>query len=432
MTTQFGRRIYLDHGAGKGRRVAGYGKRRSPALLYWIVSPTAALCKIPIRYLLDAIPRELIERVYESENLIWLKPDILVEFKSAERPDLLVAAEVDGMLVDEACRVKGTTWSSSLRSRLTSTRGWALFATSPLGRQNWVYKELVAKAGTVVRWVDGELAIDHPDGGDMEIESISWPTVANPKPEIQADIEPARRQLPERYFKRDYLASWDSFTGTIYETFNEKTHVVTEGQLRFEYGLGTRPIRSLFKRIIGAIDWGWTSPGCILVAGDTGRDIILLEEVYAPYKKVFDPYANDTWIDEAKRLRLKWGVQMFYADPEDPRSIDDMQRSGVPITTANNEVNYGIRKTSEQMTLVNGKPRLRVMDTCKNFIREVKAYQWAENKATKAGGEFSEMPADGQSDHSLDCARYLVVELREYEQPRQEYDRPVLARGPVM
>src|SRR5262245_18764732 len=252
---EFLRRIYRDLQDGKGKTPVGQGRRRQPRLLYWVVAPTAALARVTHRYVLEQLPPELIEKQYESENSIWLRPDILIEVKTAERPDLLVAAAVNGMLLDEACRMKAEAWRGALRGRLTDTLGWAIFASSPLGgKNNWLYREVVQRT------------TEDPDA----FEAISWTTADNPTiaPE---EIEQARRDLLAAWFKLDYEASWDSFGGQIYDEFKDETHVIKEAQFRLEHGLGDRASKvwapRLFRRVVCGVDFGFTAPGAMVVVG---------------------------------------------------------------------------------------------------------------------------------------------------------------------
>ena len=219
------RRIYQDLAAGKGKVVAGKGRRRQPRLLYWAVGPTTQHNVHVHRYINQYCPAELVERVYE--DAIWLKPDILIEFKTAERPELLVGASVNGALVDEACRCKAEAWPN-LRGRFADTGGWCIFASSPMGgRNNWVYKEIVSLAGAKPGYAE-----------------FHWKTADNTAvPGLVEEVEHARATMAESWFKRDFEASWDSFGGAIYEEFRDEIHVTDEQRFRFEFGLGNRPLR---------------------------------------------------------------------------------------------------------------------------------------------------------------------------------------------
>lgn len=405
---EFVRRIARDLQAGKGNKVVGIGRKRRPRLHYWIVAPVSDLLKEPTRYLFESLPPDWIELYLAHANELWLKGDILIEFKTADRPLNLVSVGLNGMWIDEAARLKPDAWRGQLRPRLSDHEGWALFSTTPLGK-NWLYDDVVTKSGT------------------DQFETIAWTTADNPII-ARAEIASAKRTLPLRYYMREYEASFEAFIGTVFDEWDERIHVTSEAALRLEFGLGSRPLRSLFRRVIAGIDWGWNSPGAIVVIGDYGTGWVILEESYAANRIVFDPrLPSGTWVSEGKRLREKWGISQFFGDPANPSAIFDFQRAGLPIVGADNEVIFGVRKLSEALHPVEGKPRLRVLDGCKNLRREIPLYQWAESKS---GERFSDLPADGQSDHGIDAGRYGIVELLRYESAGTE--RRHSNAGPVM
>lgn len=387
-------RIYRDLEAGRcntptGSRVA----ERRARWHGWIVGPTFYHLGEAFRCLFDVLPDELVIRYSPAAHTLRLAGDVLIEGKSAERPEKLVSVGLNGMWVTEAARVKNDTWPSSLRSRLSDRQGWAIFDTSPFGGPgNWVFEYLIANAR------------DHVD----EFSCTEWAAGDNPVYTAE-ELESAKSGLPKRYWLRDYCASWDSFTGNVFDEWDDSIHVVSESALRAEFNVAG-PLRSIFRRIIAGVDWGWNSPGAIVVVGDTGREQIVLEESYAANRIVFDGRLSDTWVEEAKRLRAKWGITQFFCDPARPDAIFDFQRCSLPATGADNEIVYGIRKLAEQLHPVAGKPRLRVLDCCTNLIREMRGYQWAQGKGT----DFAELPAPNQSDHAVDALRYAEADVARY------------------
>jgi hypothetical protein len=406
-TVEFLCRIYKDYKAGKGRTPAGIGRRRQPRLLYWVVAPTLDLAKHVYRYVLELVSHELIESISQTDYSIWLRPDILVEFKSAERPERLVGASVSGMLIDEACRVKAEAWRGSLRGRLTDTKGWAIFASSPLGgKNNWVWAEIVAR-----------------DGIDADYGSFSWRTIDNPHIDPQ-EVEDARRQLPESWFKRDYEANWESFGGLVFPDFTD-SHITTEREFRLKHRLPNRvddsDLRRLCTRIVAGVDFGHSSPGSIVVVGDMGNGkYVVLEESYASGRPVTG-HAAHTWLSECRRLMQRWGVSLFTCDYADAGAIADLAVNGIPTVNAWKDVYLGIRRVAEGLHQHEGQAGLVIFDRCPNLVRELRSYAW---KSSKDQSGFAEVPADNQSDHAIDALRYAMVELRPYAEPQRQGHRP--------
>lgn len=418
---KFFARILRDHlnPNVKCRIPSGVGKDRRPRLHYWVVAPTADLLKEPKRYLFETIPPEAYLdplRPINHENQMWLKGDILIEFRSADNPFRLVSVGLNGMWLDEAARIKAEAWVGNLYGRLTDFDGWALFSSTPLG-QNWLYEELYLRG------------LQSSPKYDPSYASFLWHTADNLT--ISRDtIDAARKNMPPRYFKREYEADFSAFLGNVYDQFDERAHVISEAQLRYAYGWGMRPLKDLFKRVVAGVDWGWTSPGAIVVVGDTGSETVIIEESYAEHRILFDPrQESETWIGHAKRLREKWNISAFIPDPSRPQDINEFVRSGLPVQGAINDVGYGIRRVSEQLHLVDGKPKLRILDTCKNLIREKRSYVWASQRGSETVSDDAIAP--NQSDHALDAERYAVVDLVRWEAPRHSAAIPRATGRPI-
>jgi predicted phage terminase large subunit-like protein len=73
-----------------------------------------------------------------------------IEIRSADDPDQLRGSGLDGLVLDEAAFVAERTWPEVLRSRLVERRGWALFISTPHGK-NWFY-DLWESARTWPGW----------------------------------------------------------------------------------------------------------------------------------------------------------------------------------------------------------------------------------------------------------------------------------------
>jgi hypothetical protein len=128
---------------------------------------------------------------------------------------------------------------------------------------------------------------------------------------------------------------------------------------------------------------------------------------------MFDPrIERDTWVGRAKSMRDRWGDVQFFCDPSKPDAINEFIRAGLNAVSAANDITYGVRKVAERLHIVDGKPRLRVLECCTNLIREKRAYVWDQKRGAEG---FRDMPAPNQSDHALDAERYAVIDLTMYE-----------------
>lgn len=379
-------RILEDVTLGRGSKVKWDGTRHSrPAYHAWVCAPSYALLKEPKRYLLQLIPESLIAKdqrtgrpmIYDNE--IWLANGVLIELKSTDDPKHLVSVGLNALWIDEADRVAADAWRGQLMTRLSDHKGWALFSSTPYA----------ARAGYL--WLD---FISRKDVEGSDIEFISWKFVDNPTNDLE-ELKTAKALLPDRYFKREYEANLDAFVGMVF-SLKDSEHLVD-----------IVPQRNAFRRVIAGVDWGWNDPGSIVVLGDTGRQIYVLDELCESHLPVISPQSERSWCTEAVALRAKWGIDTFYCDPSAPAYIHAFQQAGLAAIGAFNDITIGVRRIDEQMM---GRGLQIDRNKCPTLIKEMRNLQWAVDKKTNA---TKEEPEPG-NDHCIDALRYGVMELRRY------------------
>src|SRR5262249_12657393 len=148
-------------------------------------------------------------------------------------------------------------------------------------------------------WTRG---LNGPDR-DPEFTAIHWTTAQN-RAVSREEIEKAKRQLPKLYFARDYLGDWTSVGASVYDEFDDSIHVLSEAQARLELKLGSRPWSEAFETVYAGMDFGWTSPGAIVLVGKTkAGDLLAFEEHYAPGRIFLDTSApGNTWAGIARDI----------------------------------------------------------------------------------------------------------------------------------
>lgn len=93
------------------------------------------------------------------------------------------------MVYDEAALGREDSWTEELRPALSDRRGWALFLSTPRGRNNWFHR----------LWLRGQ------DDASGAWQSWRFPTSANPH--IPPDeVDAARGLLPAAVFDQEYDA----------------------------------------------------------------------------------------------------------------------------------------------------------------------------------------------------------------------------------
>lgn len=386
---EFMRKVYRGRTKKQGR------------LNYWIIAPDYSLTEVAREELADILGCEnpedmksspLVKKWNASKLRLWLHGNILIEFKSAERPEKLVARGLDGAWFDEASRCPQVAWAN-LRARLADRQGWCIFSTTPMGK-NWFYNEVYRLGDSL-----DEIC-------DPEFESFLFKTADNTAvPGLAAEVERARKQMPARYFKRDFEASFEIFSGQVYDEFDREIHIVGPRNK-----LGITELPETFAEVIATKDWGYRpNPGVTLVIGITGGgDWYVIDEIYETGLLITpanDQDKNDTWVKWDKELKESYDIREWYADPSEPAYIEAYRKNGIYIQETKNDVAPGIQAVAVLLHIneETGRPRLFISPKCKNLIRELESYHYKENR----DGTLKEGP-EKKDDHCPDALRYAI------------------------
>ena len=146
------------------------------------ITPTYKLAKQFYEKLSASLP-------YPSKDLkIYFPNGGMVEFFTGERLDNLRGRKFHGVIVDEASFIANLEdgWLNSIRPTLTDYKGWALFLSTPRGK-NFFYSLFMK-------------------GGEPNWKAFKFTTFDNPYID-KDEVEEARRQLPAPVFEQEYMAN---------------------------------------------------------------------------------------------------------------------------------------------------------------------------------------------------------------------------------
>ncbi len=196
---------------------------------YVIAGPTyGMLRKIWWEKLKRRLPPGLILSKSETDMIIRLVNGAVIMLIGLDDATRAEGIPIDGLVVDEMAYVKENAWRSSLRPAL-STRGrppgWAILQGKPSGK-NHFHKGWHAAAG----------------GKKKAHEAFTWrSSVVLAKKEI----DQARVDLDEVTFRREYEASWETYTGSAYHSFGKHNlrpvEYSRDHPLAFAWDFGTSP-----------------------------------------------------------------------------------------------------------------------------------------------------------------------------------------------
>lgn len=144
--------------------------------------------------------RPVTSRVNSTERRIELITGGVAEFWTLDDPDAGRSRKYKRVVVDEAAKAKNleAAWNGAIRATLTDFKGDADFYSTPKGR-NFFWKAFV-------RGQDE----NEPEWGCWQL-----PTVSNPFID-PAEVEAARKQLPDRIFRQEYLAEFLDDAGGVF------------------------------------------------------------------------------------------------------------------------------------------------------------------------------------------------------------------------
>jgi hypothetical protein len=173
---------------------------RKVAGISWAVSPTYDMGRPIWRKMLRLAPPGWITRKVGTEA----QPDFLelgparIEFKSADRPERLVAEGLARVFVDECGIVREGVWNESLLPALIDHRAPALLVGTPKGR-NWFYR----------------MHCRGKDPLDDEVAAYGGPTVQNPFiPEDE--VHRLAKHMPMRLYQQEMLARFLDDEGAVF------------------------------------------------------------------------------------------------------------------------------------------------------------------------------------------------------------------------
>ncbi|MGD0114351.1 MAG: hypothetical protein ABSD48_21040 [Armatimonadota bacterium] len=192
-----------------------------PRVHGWFVTPNYPLAQQLWRELKVFTPPEVLAKPpLEKDHRLEWRSGVVVEVKSADDPHGLVAVGLDYVVLVEAGLLPEAAWNMALRPRLASPQraGLAIFNGTPKGR-NWYHR----------------IYLQGLDPQQPDWESWNFPTAATIAPDgtlqrhpygnphvALAELEQARRDMPERWFRQEFLAEFISGEGAVFRDVRQR------------------------------------------------------------------------------------------------------------------------------------------------------------------------------------------------------------------
>lgn len=238
--------------------------------------------------------------------------------------------------------------------------------------------------------------IDKAEAGDPNYYSLHFTLDDNPY--VNENYKQRiRDSLSGVFYNRNYLGLWCLAEGAIFDFFDTNIHVVDNPPVAADYW-------------VAGIDYGAVNPFCCLLVGvSTGKytqrgKMMWVEKEYYwnpnPKTGTGKQKTNHEFANDVEKFLADYGVKQVYIDPSAASFKLELQRRGLPVIEANNEVLDGITMLASEMN----RGTLVICSECKNTIREIESYVW-DAKASEKGLDKPKK----QDDHAVDALRYVIA-----------------------
>lgn len=344
-----------------------------------------------------------------------------VHGKSAKYPDSLVGEGLSGAILAEAAKLKQRIWPKFIRPTLSDFNGWALFTSTPEGK-NWfydmwtlgqdprnrewwstrqpswrnpyVYTETGRKIangslpkGTGIplkEWTsDKHVKMCQTMGTMKQFRGMNEFDIAEQMNlRIDSEILSLMVSTTQASFNQEIGAGFEDYVGKVFKEFDEEIHVKP---LEFNPAWET----------YAAVDYGYNNPNVwLLLQVGPWSEVHVLDELYL-YE--YDPmeFADEVILREMCPTSLI----AFYPDPSLPGNTRILQNrlhkrartnTGGELEPRLNAIRKALKESPLHVPRghEDRRPQLWIDPRCKKFIFEMNEYKYPEkkdkNNSTKA------------------------------------------------
>jgi hypothetical protein len=336
-------------------------------------------------YVMPAFFSQLPSAWFEHELTEWSEDQLTlrlpnratVQFRSLEDPNRGAGPGLDWAWIDEGRKIKRLAWQL-LSPSLTERRGVCWVTSTPDWGEDWVHQDF---------WVPAER-------GDPGFWAVQYRTVDNPIIDPE-EVENARRTMPPELFRREYEASIEFPTGTIY---GELIGMCEADDDRVRKWIPEWPMIDPSRPSICGLDPGTDHPFAASFIVATPRGLVVCGEHLAR-EKLFAVHAANI------KNMVGLSTPRYGIDPSQAQAAIELSQHGIYAQNAPNAVEMGIQRlyawmSSGQMLISRSK--------CPLTLKYLRGYRWAEVQETRRGLTAGAQPYKIDDDLP-DALRYAVA-----------------------
>jgi len=333
-----------------------------------IISPNYTLSSISFelqRRLIRSFDLE-VERDNVKDKILELTNGSTIRLGSLSTVDSCVGRSYDLIIFDEAALGDGeSAFNVALRPTLDRPGSKAIFISTPRGKSNWFSKFYQRGfSDKTPEWAS--ITADYTENSRMS----------------ESDVQEARSVMSKAEFEQEYMASFSTFEGQIYD-FDEETLIQ-------DY------IREDEDEMIAGLDPGYKDPTAFVVlAYRPSTDSYHIVDEYQESQSTTDGHAA-----RMQELIDRWRLETIFIDSAAAQFAADLAYThDIATIKAKKSVLDGIAFV--QALVEQG--RIRVSPHCEQTRIMFNQYRW-DPKETLS----KERPEHGMASHIADALRYAV------------------------
>jgi len=344
-----------------------------PGSINWYISPSYRMSKqITWLQLIDKLTQlRWIDTKNEAELTIRLKNKSIIALKGADNFDSLRGVGLDFVIIDEFQDVPEQAWKEVIRPTLSDRQGGALFCGTPRGVGSWSH-DLYTFAQHQKDWKSFQFTTI--DGGNVPEE----------------EVEAAKRDLDPKTFAQEYLATFNTYSGTVFYNFHYNDCVKElpqpdTGVIYVGMDFNFDPMTAIIAQVRGNEVYIYDE---IMMRGSSTEDMVNeINHRYA-YSKVVvfpDPASKQRKTSAGGKTDLSILINAGY---------DVKVRTyHTPVRDRVNAVNTKLKNAANERTLF-------IHPKCKNTIDSLQRLTYKEGT--------NQVDKDSGLDHMGDAVGYLI------------------------
>jgi len=343
-----------------------------PDQMVYYVAPSYRMAKTIVWDQLKSKLKDLrwIDQSNEAELKLRLKNGSVIYLKGADNPESLLGVGLNYAVLDEYQDIDPKVWYQILRPTLSDKQGKALFIGTPRGVGSFSH-EMFTMAQNTENWAAHQFTT--LDGGNVP----------------EDEIEQAKRDMDEKTFQQEYLATFNTYSGVVYYNFSR------------DYTI--KPHNASMHEIHCGIDFNVDPMSCAIAVIE-GKTVYFVDEI------VMKGSNTDEVCDELKR-RYPNSRIIMYPDPAGRQrktsaggrtDISILQNAGftVQVRNAHTPIRDRVNSVNAKLKNSKGENSLFIDPKCRQIITSL------ERMVYKPGTSVIEK--DGELDHMADAVGYLI------------------------